>query len=97
MRRIIGRVSLDALSYLRNRTGAIIGPIGRTWFRPLCFKSSRIFQGLREWRNGIHQHHALNEGEGLGSTYNKRKWMEAYYAKPDKPATGYPEKDMNNA
>lgn len=97
MRRIIGRVSLDTLLYLCNRIGVIINPIGRPWFRPLCRKLFHIVQGLREWRNGVRPCHASSEAEGLGSTYDKRKWGEAYYAKPDKAITGYPEKDMNNA
>ena len=90
MRRIIGKVSLDKLFH------ETISLIGRTRFRSGCRKLFRIAQGLREWRNG-RQRHVASETEGLGSTYDKRKWGEAYYAKPDKATTGYSKRDMNNA
>ncbi|PTR05244.1 hypothetical protein C8R32_1259 [Nitrosospira sp. Nsp5] len=91
MHRIIGKVSLDKFFH------EIISLIGRTWFRSWCRKLSLIAQGLREWRNGIRQRHVASEAEGLGSTYDKRKWSEAYYAKPDKAMTGYSKRDLNNA
>lgn len=91
MRRIIGKVSLGTLSH------AIISLIGRSWFHPLCRKLFHIVQGLWKWRNGIRQRPVSSETEGLGSTYDKRKWSEAYYAKADKVMTGYSKRDMNNA
>ena len=90
MRRIIGTVSLDKFFH------EIVSLIGRTWFRSGCRKLFLIAQGVREWRNS-RQRLALRETEGLGSTYDKRKWSEAYYAKPDKAMTGYSKRDMNNA
>ena len=90
MHRIIGKVSLDKFFH------EIISLNGRTWLRSWCCKLFLIAQGLREWRNG-RQRHVSSETEGLGSTYDKRKWGEAYYAKPDKTMTGYSKRDMNNA
>lgn len=84
MRRIIGKVLLDTLFYLSHRAGAIISLIGQMRFHPLCRKLSRVVQGLREWCEGFRQRHASSEVEGLGSAYDSRKWMEAYYEKPDK-------------
>lgn len=90
MRRIIGTVSLD--KFFHETTSLI----GRTWFRSGCRKLFLITQGVRKWRNS-RQRLASRETEGLGSTYDKRKWSEAYYAKPDKAMTGYSKRDMNNA
>lgn len=97
MRRIIGKVLLDTLFYLSNRAGAIISLIGRMGFHPLCRKLSCVVQGLREWRNGIRQRHASSAAEGLGSTYDKRKWMKAYYENPNKATAGYSKRDMHKA
>lgn len=94
MRRIIGKVLLDTLFHLSNRAGAIISLIGRMRFHPLCRKISCAIQGLREWRDGIRQRHASSETEGLGSAYDKRKWMEAYYENPDKATAGYSKQDI---
>lgn len=97
MRRIIGRVlQKDTLLYLSNRTGIIISLFGRITFRPLYCKRYRVVQGVREWRDGIRRRHASSEAEGLGSTYDKRKWMEAYYGKPNKATGGYPGMNMHN-
>ncbi|KIO47934.1 hypothetical protein [Nitrosospira sp. NpAV] len=99
MHRIIGRVLLkDTLFYLSNRTGIIIGLFGRIWFRPLCYKLYRVVQGVREWCDGIRQRQrqASGEAEGLGSIYDKRKWMEAYYGKPNKATSGCSGMGMHN-
>lgn len=97
MRRIIRRMFRDTLLYSCNRIAVIINPIGGHWFRPLCRKLLHIVQRLRKWGIGVRPRHASIEMEGLGSTYDKHKWSEAYYAKPDKAMAGYPEKDMNNS
>ena len=57
------------------------------YLRQLRRKLFHLIQGLREWPNGIHSHQTPSEG--LGSTYDKRKWGEAYYAKPDNTMTRY--------
>ncbi|MDQ3186393.1 MAG: hypothetical protein M3Q16_08095 [Pseudomonadota bacterium] len=93
MQKIIGGALSGTLFYLRNHIGAAISLAGlrrrAERFHLLYCKLVRVSQGLGKWSKDALRRNPLNEDEGLGAVYDKRKWMEAYYDKSDKTRCGH--------
>lgn len=96
MRGIIGKMLANTLSYLNDWVCAIIRLTSRKWIYSLYKKLSQAPQRLRNWTHGNWQRHASSEDEGLGSDYDKSKWVKAYYEKTDQSMDRTFRKGMNN-
>lgn len=74
MRKIIGRATSWAFLHLRDCVGTFISFSGSARLCPLYLKLSQASHLLIA--------DASPEQEGLGATYDQRKWYESYYGKP---------------
>jgi hypothetical protein len=74
MRKIIERATSWAFLYLRECVGTFISFSGSPRLCPFYLKLSQA----RHLRIAD----ASPQQEGLGATYDKRKWNESYYGKP---------------
>ena len=74
MRKIIGRATSRTFLYLRDCVGTFISFSGSARLCPLYLKLSQA--------SHLRIADASPEQEGLGATYDKRKWNESYYGKP---------------
>ena len=74
MRKIIGRATSWAFLYFRNHVSTFTGFSESARLYPLYLKLSQA--------SHLRIADASPEQEGLGATYDKRKWNESYYGKP---------------
>ena len=74
MRKIIRRATSWAFLYFRNHVRTFISFSGSARLCPLYLKLSQA--------SHLRIADAYPEQEGLGATYDKRKWNESYYGKP---------------
>lgn len=90
MDKMIGRILSGILLFLNNRGRAPISLMGSGREaeprRPWYFQLRMALRLSRECNKDIRRPTASSENEGLGAPYDRRKWMEAYYGKPDTAA-----------
>jgi len=79
MRKRVERTTAGALSFLSDCIGTYISFSGSARLCPLYLKLSKALGELQDWSSRSRKTSALIEHEGLGVTYDKRKWMENYY------------------
>ncbi len=79
MREIVGRATSGALSFLSDRIGTFISFSGSARLCPLYLKLSQTLGKIQNWTSRSHTASVFVEHEGLGSTYDKRKWIKNYY------------------
>ncbi|SEK88439.1 hypothetical protein SAMN05216387_103291 [Nitrosovibrio tenuis] len=79
MRKIVGRATAGALSFLNDCIGTFISFSGSPRLCPLYLKLSKALAELQDWTSRSRKTSAPMEHEGLGVAYDKRKWMENYY------------------
>jgi len=79
MRTLVGRATVGALSFLSDCIGTYISFSGSARLCPLYLKLSKALGELQDWTSRSGKTSAPIEHEGLGVTYDKRKWMENYY------------------
>jgi hypothetical protein len=79
MRKIVGRATAGAFSFLNDCIGTFISFSGSARLCPLYLQLSKALGKLQDWTSRSRKTSAPIEHEGLGVTYDKRKWMKNYY------------------
>jgi hypothetical protein len=82
MPKIIGRATSWSFLYLMDCVGTFINFSESARVRSLYLKLSQAVRAIQDSMDRLRVTNVSPEQEGLGATYDKRKWNESYYGKP---------------